>query len=80
MARLTLTVETTSASAAKASRGHVGAAASAYAHRALLGAALAVLGVTAWAYARGATSYIDNGDGYYLYAARRVAHYRASVC
>jgi len=74
MARLTLTVETTSASAAKASRGHVGAAASAYAHRALLGAALAVLGVTAWAYARGATGYIDNGDGYYLYAARRVAH------
>ena len=32
-----------------------------------------MLGATAWVYARGATSYIDNGDGYYLYAARRVA-------
>jgi len=51
----------------------VASVAGVYAHRALLGAALAALGVTAWAYARGATSYIDNGDGYYLYAARRVA-------
>ncbi len=53
--------------------GRVGAVAGACAHWALLGAALAMLGATAWVYARGATSYIDNGDGYYLYAARRVA-------
>lgn len=43
------------------------------AHPALLGATLAVLLATAWAYARGATGYVDNGDGYYLYAARRMA-------
>jgi len=53
--------------------GRVGAVAGACAHWALLGAALAMLGAMAWVYARGATSYIDNGDGYYLYAARRVA-------
>jgi len=53
--------------------GRVGAVAGACAHWALLGVALAMLGATAWVYARGATSYIDNGDGYYLYAARRVA-------
>lgn len=38
-----------------------------------LGTALAVLVATAWSYARGASGYVDNGDGYYLYAARRVA-------
>ena len=36
-------------------------------------AALAVLALTAYGYVRGAMAYVDNGDGYYLYAAHRIA-------
>ncbi len=73
MARFTLSADIRAAPVRDVRRGRVAAGAGVRAHRVLLGAALAVLGATAWAYAHSATSYIDNGDGYYLYAARRVA-------
>ncbi len=42
-------------------------------HCALLGLALAALLATAGAYVRGATGYMDNGEGLYLYPAYRLA-------
>jgi len=73
MARFMLSADIRAAPMRDMRCGRVASVAGVYAHRVLLGAALVMLGATAWAYARGATSYIDNGDGYYLYAARRVA-------
>jgi len=73
MARFMLSADIKAAPMRDMRCGRVASVAGTCAHWALLGAALAMLGATAWVYARGATSYIDNGDGYYLYAARRVA-------
>lgn len=40
---------------------------------ALIALTTLVEALTAWAYTRNAAGYVDNGDGYYLYAAHRVA-------
>src|SRR5438309_1362575 len=39
----------------------------------LIALAVGVLATTTRAYLQGAMSYVDNGDGYYLYAAHRLA-------
>src|SRR5256714_1101635 len=40
----------------------------------LIALAVVMLAATTRAYLQGAMSYVDNGDGYYLYAAQRLAH------
>jgi len=73
MARLVGIATADRSSARPARRGGATSALALLVEWLALGTALAVLVATAWSYVRGASGYVDNGDGYYLYAARRVA-------